>query len=356
MDAKQALEDFRDQIEPLIENFFDEAIAEAQEISLDSEVAVTRLREYTLRKAKRVRPALMYYTYKMLGGENSKEILKTAVSLELLQSYLLIHDDMMDQDEIRRGKPTMHKIYEADHKTNYDLGEPHHFGESMAVNVGDIACHLSLQIIAESKFPAEGKIKALAKLHHQISSVGQGQMLDILNSVKSDVTTEDVLKVHHYKTAKYTFETPMTLGGIFAGASASELRLISEYAINAGIAFQIQDDILGMFGSEEKLGKPNTSDLREGKRTLLIIKALEKGTPRQVSKIATALGNSNLTAKRADEVRKIIRDTGSLDYSKQLAEEYVTKAKAVLAKANDWSVGGKAFLDGIADYMINREF
>lgn len=356
MNAKQALTDFQEQIAPFIQEFFAGQLPVARNISQPSADVILHLQEFTLRKAKRLRAALMYYTYLLMGGENTTEMLRTAVAIEVLQSYLLVHDDVMDQDSLRRGKPSMHKIYEQKLTDPQFSALREHYGEAMAICIGDVACHLSLQIITDADFAAEYKVKALSKLHQQITSVGQGQILDVNGSFGAVVDEQYVINVHKYKTAKYTYETPMTVGALLAGAVDADLEILSDYAINAGIAFQIQDDILGMFGDEEKLGKPNISDLREGKQTLLILKALEQATPEQSRIIKSALGNKRVTQELAGQVRQIIIATGSLEYSKQLAIDYVRKAKAALARRPKWQNSGREFLDSIADYMIEREF
>lgn len=126
----------------------------------------------------------MYYTYMMMGGTDPDEALHASLFTELIQSYLLIHDDVMDQDDKRRGGATIHKIYEDVHKKKYGMQDPAHFGESMAVNLGDIACHYACQILTDSDFAPELKVRALSQLHRQIVTVGFGQMLDIVSSVK----------------------------------------------------------------------------------------------------------------------------------------------------------------------------
>lgn len=356
MDVKKELADFQNKIEKLLEKFFKQALPRAKAISPESHAALNYLSEYTLRKAKRLRPALYYYTYLMMGGKDKTEALKSSIFIEIIQSYLLIHDDVMDEDTMRRGGPTVHKIYEKVHKLKYRMHDSAHFGESMAINLGDIACHLAMQVLTESKFKPKRVVRALDQFHKQIVTVGFGQMLDVLSSVKAEVTQEDVLKIHRFKTASYTYETPISVGAIMAGATDKDVQILKDYAIPAGIAFQIQDDILGMFGDEEALGKANISDLREGKHTLLIIKALERASRKQIHTITQALGNRNVNQEMADRVREIIIDTGSLDYSKELAVKFVLKAKKALAKMPNWNGEGRAFLDGVADYMINREY
>lgn len=356
MDAKQELGKYQKKIEPELRKVFKTYKAEAKKVTPESLAAVEHLEEYTMRRAKRLRAALFYYSYKMLGGKDVTEAFKTSVFMELVQSYLLIHDDVMDQDQLRRGKPTMHKIYEDIHRKDYGIQDPKHFGESMAINIGDIACHIAFDILTKSKFPDKNKIRALERAHRQVRITGFGQMLDILTTVKNTVYPEDVYQVHEYKTATYTYETPISVGAILAGATDKDIRILSKYAIPAGIAFQIQDDILGMFGDEDKLGKPNISDLREGKQTLLIVKAQEWADRKDLKYISQALGNPNVTDEQADQVRRVIRECGSLEYSKQIAVKYVKQAKRALARMKHWNGEGRAFLDGIADYMINREF
>lgn len=356
MDAKQVLVEYASKIEVEIARYFDNLIPETAKIAPEAVEALSHLKEYTLRKAKRLRAALFYYTYQLAGGQDVAEAFKISIFIELIQSYLLIHDDIMDQDALRRGKPTMHKIYEQSHRDAKLRQDAAHYGDSQAINIGDVACHLAGEILSSSNFPAEHKVQAMIKMHKQIVTVGYGQMLDVLASVKSSVTQSEILRVHYYKTATYTYETPMSIGALLAGASPKDVQVVNDYALPAGVAFQIQDDILGMFGDEEKLGKANTSDLREGKYTLLILKAWEKGNAEQRATIMQALGNSEVTDEMADGVRKIIIDTGSLDYSKTVAVNYVKQAKAALAVRSDWAGEGRDFLDGIADYMINREF
>lgn len=355
MDAKAKLKEFAARVEGELQKYFTSLTPEAARLAPEAAEALSHLQEYTLRKAKRLRAALFYYTYLMLGGKDEAEALRASMFIELIQSYLLIHDDVMDQDELRRGKPTVHTIYKNLHQQrNYSL-DPLHFGESQAINVGDIACHLALDVLATANFPSEHKVNALHRLNKQIVTVGFGQMLDVFGSVQENVLETDVLRIHNYKTAVYTYETPLTVAALLMGANDKDNLVLSGYSIPAGIAFQIQDDILGMFGDEEKQGKANDGDLREGKHTLLIVKALEKATSSEAEAIHTALGNADLTQQMADNVREIVTKTGSLDYSKQLAIRLVKDAKAALAARPEWQGPGREFLDGIADYMINRD-
>ena len=171
---------------------------------------------------------------------------------------------------------------------------------------------------------------------------------------EGNASEKEILKVHENKTAKYTIEGPLHLGALLAGAKGRILKDLSAYAVPVGIAFQIQDDILGVFGSEKKLGKPVCSDLREGKQTLLIAKALEKGSGVDRKMIKKLLGNKNVTPREIDTFREIVRKSGSLAYSQNLAKKLIEKGKETLVKSAV-KKEAKDFLVGIADYIVNRE-
>ena len=161
--------------------------------------------------------------------------------------------------------------------------------------------------------------------------------------------------MHKLKTAIYTIEGPLHMGAIAAGASDDQLKILSEYAIPLGMAFQLKDDLLGLFGLEEKLGKPVDSDIKEGKKTILILKAMENAGKQQKEFIVNALGNKNITEKELIKLREIIKKTGSLSYSENLAEKLVKKAKDTI-KNSDFEKQGKEFFLEIADYIIKRDY
>jgi geranylgeranyl diphosphate synthase type I len=322
---------------------------------------------------KRLRGAFVYYGYLMYGGRDLDGILQASALVELTHNYMLVIDDIQDNASLRHGKQTLHKRYEnyyndlilpirkrklKKHLEDYEYaGDPEHFGISIGLMGGLLLSHYSQLLFLNSNFDCDLKTKALAKLNRTIVDTAYGQTVDIYGEKVGDVDEEYVLKVHKYKTGKYTYENPLQIGAILAGANDEDLKALSDYGIAGGIAFQIQDDILGMFGDEGKTGKPSDSDLREGKWTLLIVKALENANQRQKRKLLNALGNKNLTREDHEEVKQIIIDTGSLEYSKELALKYVKKAKKALVKNHNpkWNQEGVDFLNGIADYMINRE-
>lgn len=231
---------------------------------------------------------------------------------------------------------------------------PVHFGESLAIVVGDMAAAFGNDIIFNSRFPPERKQKALSKLQEIVLNTVSGEILDVMLEARGKATEKEILEVHRNKTAKYTVEGPLHLGALLAGAGKSELKALTDYAIPVGIAFQIQDDILGAYGDEKKLGKPVCSDLREGKQTLLIAKALEFGDRSQRKVINGLLGRRDVSQKEIESFRDIIRETGSLAYSQDLARHHIETGKKIISKSRlDGET--KEFLSGIADYIVNRE-
>ncbi len=350
MDPKQIMGYYKIRVEDYLREFFKE---KKNLEHWSSKEACEILEEYTLRGGKRIRAILMIVGYKMMGGEDEDEIIRASSSLELIQSYLLIHDDIMDESELRRGKATVHKIYEEKHLKMGFGGKPKKFGESMAIILGDLADAYAMQILASSNFPAELKVRAIHKLNEIIEYTGYGQIIDIYSGVVDDFKEEDLLLLHKYKTARYTIEGPLALGIIMAGKDPAG---IEKFAIPVGVAFQLQDDILGLFGNEEELGKPVTSDLAEGKKTLLIIKALENGNEEDRKIILDALGNPAVTYEQLEMVREVVRRTGSLDYSKNLAEKLVSEAKEALKSMEVVDEEMREFLLWLSDYMIRRRY
>ncbi len=351
MDPKELMGYYKLKVEEYLAEFFREKERDLEHWS--SREACEILREYTLRGGKRIRAILMIVGYKMMGGEMEEDIIRASTALELIQSYLLIHDDIMDESDLRRGKDTVHKIYEKKHLKNGFAGRPVKFGESMAIILGDLADAYAMEILSDSKFPAELKVKAIYKLNEIIEYTGYGQIIDIYSGVMDEFREEDLLLLHKYKTARYTIEGPLALGMILAGAEPDG---IEKFAIPVGVAFQLQDDILGLFGNEEELGKPVTSDLAEGKKTLLIIKALESGSSEDRKIIMGALGNPAVTYEQLEKVRDVVRNTGSLDYSRNLAESLVKEAKNALMSMEVKDESMREFLLWLADYMIKRRY
>lgn len=316
---------------------------------------VEEIKSFTLGGGKRIRPSLMILGYAGFKGTADNRIVKASISIELVHSYLLMHDDVMDRDELRRNRPTVWKVFKDLHEESYGPEDSTHFGYSMAIIAGDLAAAYAVQALIASGFEYDVVSRAIALMQDVIEKTGYGQILDMTLEKEplSSVKEEDVLEVHKLKTAVYTIEGPLLLGGTLARAESSTMDAYSRYAIPVGIAFQLQDDILGVFGDEAVVGKPVGSDIREGKRTLLVVKAWERATPEQRRVLERTLGNRYAPKEDVEEVKEIIVSTGAYDYVKRLAMDYASKGVEVLEEANVAS-DVKAVLRDLARMVVER--
>ncbi|MDD3487190.1 MAG: polyprenyl synthetase family protein [Candidatus Moranbacteria bacterium] len=355
MHAIELLKNYKIRFDPHLEAFFREKLKEAGELDMVAEEAVEMIRDYTVSGGKRIRPAVMYYSYLAVGGKDEEKVVKASMSMELLHSFLLIHDDIIDKDASRHGVATIHERYKKIGKKLSLVKDSDHFGNSMAIVSGDLAASMACDIIFNADFPAETILKALDQLQRIVFVTIPGEMIDVIMSHAGEATEEQILKMHEGKTARYTFEGPMHLGAVLAGAEKEYLQQFSDYALPLGKAFQIRDDILGIFGDEKKIGKPVGSDIMEGKQTLLLVKALENGNREQKKIIKSCLNRENITERDVEEFREIIRETGSLEYSENLARKFVEESIAALEKVDFKNEEAKDFFAGIAEYIISRE-
>ena len=354
MDAKIELQNYKNIVDRKLAVYFAKKIAEARKIDPLAVQAAKNIRDLTLAGGKRVRAAFMYWGYKAAGGRDDDKIIEASMSIELTNIFLLIHDDIIDRDDFRHGVPTIHKRYEKLARQFYKQTDPVHFGDSMALVVGDMAAAAGNEIIFNSKFSPERILKALDKLQNIVSVTVGGELMDVVLEARRKATEKEILKVHENKTAKYTVEGPLHLGALLAGADQKILSILSAYAIPVGIGFQIQDDILGVFGNEKKLGKPVGSDLRKGVQTLLVTKAIENGNRQQRSWIRSKMGNPEAGAQDLEIFKKIVTDTGSLEYSRGLSRKLLEQGKKAIEKSS-LPKDAKDFMTGMADYLMNRE-
>jgi geranylgeranyl diphosphate synthase type I len=332
--------------------YLDGKIKEARAISPDVAQLVRDSKESVLAGGKRLRGALVHYGYKAASGRLDPRIIKPAIAAELFHSSLLIHDDVMDKDEIRRGQPSFFKVY-ADRAQKQKHIDPLHYGYSQAIVAGDVLLSFAFDALSDTTFPQEVIIDAVKTMNDTVGIVYQGQFLDILLSHTKDATEKDVRQIHSLKTASYSFQFPLRIGAILAGASRPQLNALERYALPVGIAFQIQDDILGMFGTEEEVGKPVDTDLKEGKQTLLVIWALKNASPAQRKRLKQALGNPRAGRRMLADARSIITETGALERSMKQAEKLVAEGKSAL-RPNLFHPDAIKFLHTLADLAIKR--
>jgi geranylgeranyl diphosphate synthase type I len=352
MDIKSTINTYKGKVDSKLELFFEEHQASAYAFDQSTKEAYTILKDFTLGSGKRLRPILMILGYKACGGTDENAIIEASCSIEFMQSYLLIHDDVMDLSLLRRGKPTLHKMYENEYQNKKTSA--HHFGISMAILVGDLANHLGLIAISESKFNPSFVTKALEEYNRIAVDVCYGQILDMNLPLRDVVSYEDVAKVHEAKTSRYSTVGPLVIGALLAGADLGRIASLTQYANPLGQAFQIKDDLLGMYGSEERIEKSVYSDLREGKKTLLILRALENGNESQRNIITQNLGNENVTVSDLEAVRRVVDVTGAKKYSEERMAVLTEAAKRAIMDARLDTYLKDTFIS-LADYLLNRE-
>jgi len=356
MDIIEKLKNYKNRLDPMLEDYFSRKINRNKKANFLKEEAVKMISDFTLAGGKRIRPTLVYYGYLASGGKDEKNILKASMSIELTHIFLLIHDDIIDKDEKRHGVATLHERYKKIGRKLDRKKDAAHFGNSMAMLAGDMAYSMANEIIFKSRFSPEVILRALNKLQDIVYTIVPGEMLDVIMEIRGRSDEKEVLQMYKDKTSSYSFEGPLHLGAILAGAQDKKaLADFTAYAIPLGKAFQIRDDIIGLFGTEKKIGKPIGSDVIEGKQTILLVKALDIGNANQKKILRSYLGKKDLTKKELEEFRQAIRDTGSLEYSQKLSSRLVAEAKEALAKIDFKNEEAREFLEALADYIITRE-
>lgn len=346
MGALEKLGQFGKKLDKELKAYFAQKKAEAKAVNPQMAELVEAARDFVLRPGKRVRPALVYFGYKACGGRDDKAILYTSQAIELLHAFALVHDDVMDQSDLRRGKPTVHKIFAQKYKDEK-------LGEAMAILVGDALFAYANQIFSSSPFP-DSTIRATRRFFDLVCvELCSGQYLDLVGE-KQGFDFPQIEQMMEYKSGKYTIERPLHLGAALAGAPKAAFTAFSDYGIPLGKAFQIQDDILGMFGSRRQVGKPVDSDLKEGKQTLLVSHTRERLSATDRVKFDHIWGNKKATRKDLVWVQKKMRQTNALDETQALAQKLIVRAKKAIEKY-PFKQEGKDFLVDIADFMLERE-
>ena len=342
-------------IDKELRHHFDIAIADARKKDPLIAVALEHTKTIALAGGKRVRGALLYWSYFGVGGKEKKKILKAAVAIELVHLFFLIHDDIIDRGGLRHGKETLHKMLERKYQKKLSAEQAQHFGESIAIIVGDLLYAIASKIILEAGFSSQEMTRALVQLQNIVSNTIIGQAQDITIEYSENATEKQVLAMYGNKTARYTFEGPLHVGAMLAGCGDKKtFASLSAYAMPLGVAFQIQDDILGVFGNEKKMGKSVASDIEEGKQSLLVVKARQLASVAQKKELNAILGKKKLTQKEIRIFQNILKSTGALAYAEKLTMQYLNEGKREIEKAIILP-GAKKFYIGLVEYLEKRE-
>lgn len=338
------VEDVRRRVDAAVARF---ATAKRDQLS-ELAPELTPLAEFAaqlLGGGKRLRPAFCWWAWRGCGGANIDEVVVAAAALEFLHAGALLHDDLIDDADTRRGLPSAHRWFASRHRQAQGRGRDADFGQSAAIILGDLCLGWSDELFADSGLPIAAIRAGKPVMDTMRTEVMCGQYLDLLQQVRTtrpasgespDESAEQLsaeltsaMAVARFKTAKYTIERPLQLGAAMAGADAASMAQFSNFGIPLGEAFQLRDDILGVFGDPTATGKPAGDDLREGKRTVLIALTLALA-PQHRELVTGALGDKLASDHELDRTRQVIIDSGALQEAERLISERTNEALAAL--------------------------
>jgi geranylgeranyl diphosphate synthase type I len=308
---------------------------------------------FVLGGGKRLRPAFAYWGFRGAGGVDADTVVAAVSALELVQASALIHDDLMDRSDTRRGEPAVHRQFTERHLRGGWRGSPVGFGDSAAVLLGDLCLVWSDELLHGSGVEPAAQARARVVFDEMRTEVTVGQYLDVLTQATGDTSVERAGKVARYKSAKYTVERPLLLGAALAGAPAAVHASYSAFGLPLGEAFQLRDDVLGVFGDPERTGKPAGDDLREGKRTYLVAAAFAAAGDAERARLEAGLGDPQLDAQGVARLRAVISATGALARTEERITELTATALAAL-RAADLLPEARDVLTDLADAATRR--
>ncbi|MHA1246894.1 MAG: polyprenyl synthetase family protein [Candidatus Thorarchaeota archaeon] len=317
------------------------------------------IREYLMRGGKRLRPVMVVSAYKAVRQDVSLRYLyRAACSVEMLHNGSLLHDDLIDHDEVRRGGPTFHALYREWYKKHArdDNAKAIDFGMAMAVLGGDSLLNMGAQIISASELPSDIAFECLRYYQTAYQELADGVLLEMNMVNDPNVTSDTYLEMIRLKTA-VLFEKSLLMGATMANASESQKKALSQFGIRTGQAFQVQDDILGSFGDESVTGKSAEGDIREGKKTMLVIEAYRLADESQRRILDTLLGKDGMSTQEVEQVRDVFRDCGALDSTKEIMERLLAEGQGALSQCTpELREEYKQFLLNLSNFLIHRTY
>jgi geranylgeranyl diphosphate synthase type I len=339
-------------IKNTIESFFDRKFKELSVVNQWGSDLMNRLREFSL-QGKLIRGSLLILSYQMFKKGTPDWILQIASALELVHSSLLIHDDIMDRDTLRRGQKTIFYQYKGlgDMQGSSDS---YHLGESFGICSGDIGFFLAYEILSDLNLDPQSKKNILLLWSRELVYVGLAQMQDIyLSTPKALAGEEDIIELYRLKTARYTYSLPLMTGALAASQNQSTIHKLEKIGENFGIIFQIKDDEIDLFGTESNTGKPIGTDIKENKRTLLFLYLSELVKNEDRDSLRTIYNQRSLAPSDITLIRGIANRSGALEKLHQKIHDIKRKTE-ILISSLDIEERYKNNLHQIILYNIER--
>jgi geranylgeranyl diphosphate synthase type I len=326
-------------VERALTDYLNRRRTEAALVDENFAVAVDALADFVLGGGKRIRPTFAWWGWRGAGGDprgaDTEAVVMAVSALELIQACALVHDDLMDASAVRRGSPTVHVAFADLHRAEQWASTAERFGQASAVLLGDLALAWADDMLRESGLGVGQLNRAFEPWRAMRTEMLAGQYLDVLTQARADETAGAALRVDRLKTAAYTVERPLHLGAVLAGAGDGLVQGLRQFGVDIGLAFQLRDDLLGVFGDPAVTGKPAGDDLREGKRTLLVSLGLEhaerSGRDADAARLRSAIGRHDLDEPAVDVIRELLVDLGAVAAVEARIDELRDQALATLA-------------------------
>ncbi len=324
---------FRAATQAALDAFVDEQAAFLRPLGEDA-VRLLEAAHASVSGGKRFRAAFCYWGYRAVQSAPTDEpaLLRAAAALELLHASALVHDDFMDSSDTRRGRPATHKAFQALHHAQGWSGDPRQYGAAAAILLGDLLLCWSDELLRRCGLPAGRVAEALGFFDTMRGEVIMGQFLDVSVQARGAGDVEQAMRVLRYKSAKYSVERPLHVGAALAGAGPDVLAALTRFGLPLGEAFQLRDDLLGVFGDPEVTGKPAGDDLTEGKRTVLVALTLERAATKDAKRLDEALGH-RLSDAEVAELRAVIEGCGAAAEVERRICELTEQSLAALDEA-----------------------
>jgi geranylgeranyl diphosphate synthase type I len=319
-------------VDAALATFLDERAASLAGVGPELSDVADATRKFVLDGGKRLRPRFAYWGWRTVKDEDSDDsaLVTAAASLELLHACALVHDDVMDDSDTRRGQPATHAAFAALHRDAGWPGNARVFGTAAAILIGDLLLAWADTMFAGAELDPATVPRTRQAYDEMREQVMAGQYLDVLVQARGGFSIEDALRVAEFKTSKYTVEGPLHLGAAAADATPDVFAALSAYGRPVGEAFQLRDDVLGVFGDPSRTGKPAGDDLREGKRTLLVALAMQSASAVEAELLRHELGDRQLDANGVAALREVIVSTGALDQVEQRIAQRTAEARDAL--------------------------
>ncbi|MEM3563461.1 MAG: polyprenyl synthetase family protein [Candidatus Freyarchaeota archaeon] len=352
MQFGQVVEDLSKKVNQVLVSFLDRKIALAP--FPYHRTYYSNIKEFIMRGGKRLRPISLIQAYRGVA-DSSEKIFLPSLSVEFLHNATLIHDDIIDHDELRRSGPTFHVTYREWYKKEFmSSTKAEDFGNTMAILGGNTTYNLGIETLLSSEFPHNLICESIRLYQQVFQELIDGVMYESVIQRKDSVTLDEYLQMVKMKTSSL-LEKSIQIGAVLGEAKASQIKMLREYAVLVGQSFQIQDDILGTFGVESDTGKPTDGDIKEGKKTVLVVHALHNASSNDLNILKKVLGNSDANPNDVERVRKIFQETGALEKSKKLALELKEEAKKRLLKTKPpLKKESQEFFLNLADFVASR--